>query len=94
MNKRLIFFFSITSIFLLIIISQKPPEIIYGKINSIEQYEGISIIKLTNYSLEIIIFTKQELNLSKNDMVIITGREQTYRNNQQILADKIIKQKR
>ena len=92
MNKQKTFFIlSIIGILILLILSQtNSPPTIEGKIKSIKYGNNRIIINLENHNQEIIIFSTQLLNLQQGQESLIHGRQETYKNKTQIIADKII----
>jgi len=105
MNKRLFFIISLIGILLLIIVTElpaKPIQIseitkkdigkkvkVQGKIKEIREQNQIIKIKLENSNIEIIIFTKNFLSLKQDHEIVIEGKVDIYKNNIQIIADKI-----
>ena len=87
MNKKLIFILSIISIILLSLLSNQIK--ITGKITKINYYPEKTEINLNNSNETIIIFTNKIINLSENNTIKITGTRETYKNTNQIIADKV-----
>ncbi len=89
MNKKLVFILSIISIILLSLLSNHTE--IVGKIKNINYYPERIDIYLEDLNEPIIIFTNKILNLSKEDIIRVEGTRETYKNKEQIIANKIIK---
>jgi DNA/RNA endonuclease YhcR with UshA esterase domain len=93
MNQRkltqLFLFLTILGILLLTIITQNQGPITEGIITSLEISEKQTKIKLSDEPRELILFGNPSENLATGQKVIVYGREETYRNKQQILVDKI-----
>jgi hypothetical protein len=93
MNKQKIFLIlSIMGILILLLISQNLNQpALRGKISEIKYENNRISIKIENSEKEIILFTNKFLILKKSQEIIIYGKEQTYKNQTQIIAEKIIK---
>ena len=91
MNKQKIFFIiSILGILILLTLTQIQKPVAHGKIKSIQYSNNKISIILENNPKEIIIFTNKLLNLKQEQEIIIYGKQAIYKNQEQIIADKII----
>jgi len=90
-TERILFFLAILGIFILLISINftKDPQV--GKINTIQQSEKRTMITLDDHETPLIIFTEKYLDLEKGDAIQFEGKEETYRNQKQIIVDKIYK---
>lgn len=88
--QKLIFVLSLLGIILLLLFSNskaaKP-----GKITSIAYSENKITIGLENQTEKLIIFDDKILNLKIGDEIFYTGKEDTYKNQKQIIVNKIEK---
>jgi len=87
---NLLFVLSIIGILILIFLSQNQPTQT-GIIQSIEQSSTIIIIHLENSSTNLILFEDVILNLKAGDVIEFQGQEEVYKNQTQIIVDKITK---
>ena len=93
MNKqKLLFVLALIGILTISLITQSSYQLkINDKIKSISYGKNIITINLQNNSIKAIIFTNKIINLKKEDNIIIFGKFETYQNQTQIIADRIIK---
>ena len=90
MNLKKVFFaITIISILILLILTNLEKQTIQGKISEIKYGNNKISIYIENSSTEIIIFTNKILNLKKGDKISATGKQETYKNQIQFVADKI-----
>ncbi len=62
-----------------------------GKIKKIEYSTNKIELELNTSKISFIIFTNKILDIKENDQIIITGQKSTYKNQQQIIVNKIEK---
>jgi len=91
--EKILLILSTLGILILIFLTQTTTPTYKGTINSIQSSNNKIIIHLENSSTELILFNTQHLNLNKGDTINFQGREDTYKNQSQIIIDKIINQK-
>ncbi|MCK5449242.1 hypothetical protein KAI32_00070 [Candidatus Pacearchaeota archaeon] len=89
--KKIIFLISIISILLITFLSQYTKQTQTGTITSIEQTEDKIIIRLENLTEKLILFDTPPLNLKKGDIINFQGRHDIYKNEKQLIIDKIQK---
>jgi len=89
-QSKLFFILSLIGILAIIILTQNQNPIT-GKITSIDYSNNKITIQLENHSNELIIFTSKILNLSINDNIIVEGKQKKYKNETQIIINKIEK---
>lgn len=88
--QKLTLILSILGILLLIFLSQAKP-IQTATVESIHSTSSKTIIQLQNHTTELIIFDTPNLNLTKGDKIKFQGKEDTYKNQKQIIINKISK---
>jgi hypothetical protein len=93
MNTQKIFFLlALLSILLLLFIAQSPRKpLAQGAIQSIKYGNNRILIKLHNTPEQIVIFENKILPIKINDYLTIYGQQEVFRNQTQIIADKITK---
>jgi len=90
MNKQKIFFIlALLGILTLLFLTQLTKPITKGKISQIQYSTSKITIQLENQQTPIILFTNPPINLKQNQQVIIYGKQETYKNQVQIIANKI-----
>lgn len=89
-QNKIILILSIFGILILIFLSQTTPFQI-GKIESIEKYNNKIVIKIENSTNKLILFETQQINLQRGDVIKFIGQEEIYKNQKQIIINKIIK---
>ncbi|MBT3397388.1 hypothetical protein HOA55_00065 [archaeon] len=90
--QKSLFIATIIGILILLAISQFSSQItIQGKIQSIKYGNNKITIKLNNTPEQIIIFENKILPLKSGDQVHIEGKQDTYKNQSQIIVDKIVR---
>jgi hypothetical protein len=87
-KKQILLIITLTGILMLLLLNQIENPIIEGKIDSLEKEESLTILKINQ--TRIIIFEKIE-QLEINENVKIFGRKELYKNETQIIAEKIKK---
>ena len=88
--KKIFFILSLLSILLLLFLTQLNQEpIIQGKIKSIQYGNNKISVYLENSTTEIIIFTNKILDLKQQQEIKVWGKQETYKNKEQVVADKI-----
>jgi DNA/RNA endonuclease YhcR with UshA esterase domain len=88
--QKLTFLLSLLGILLLIFLTQTKP-IQTATIESIHSTSSKTIIKLQNHSTELIIFDTPLLNIKSGDKIKFQGKASTYKNQKQIIINKISK---
>lgn len=88
---KLIFLLSILLILLIIFLAQNTKQIQIGKITSIEYSENKITIELKNFKERLIIFNTNTINLKNGDTISFQGKSELYKNEKQIIVDKIWK---
>ena len=88
--QKTIFLISLFGILLLIFLTQTTKQTQIGTIKSIQYSNNKITIQLENNSVELILFDTTNINLSKGDTIKFQGKRETYKNKEQIIADKII----
>ena len=89
-TEKLIFLASIISILFLFVLLQLAP-FQKGEISSITYSSSKTTISLKDRPEKLIIFENKILNLKEGDKIYFIGKEETYRNEKQIIVDKIEK---
>ena len=89
--QKIIFILSIISIILLIFFAQNNQPILTGKIDSITYSENKIVISLENFEKKLILFDASTLNLKKGDLIEFQGRQDLYKNEEQLIVDNIKK---
>ncbi|MFH1238345.1 MAG: hypothetical protein ABIH79_00360 [archaeon] len=89
--QKIIFIFSLIGILLIILLAQNTKQTQTGKINSIKYSEDIITIELENFEEKLIIFDTNLINLKNSDRIEFQGRREIYKNEEQIIIDKIQK---
>lgn len=89
MIKKIFFVFSLTGIFLLIIITQNIKHFQSNTIKSIQYSNNKITIQIENNSAELIIFDNSHLNLEKGNKIKFQGKQDMYKGKEQIIIDKI-----
>ena len=89
MNKKIIFILSLLSILSLTLLSNQSN--VSGKITTINYYSGRIEINIENVNETIVLFINKKVNISKDDRIQVTGTKSTYKNTNQIIANKIVK---
>jgi len=90
MNKQKIFFIlSLLGILTLLFLTQIQKPISQGKIKQIKYSENKITIQLENQEIPIILFAEKPTKLKQNQQVLIYGKKETYKQQEQIIADKI-----
>ena len=89
--KKIIFILSLIGIILIIFLAQNTNQTYTGKINSIEYSKNIIVISLENFNEKLILFDAPQINLKNGDLINFEGREEIYKNEEQIIVDKIKK---
>jgi len=87
--EKIFFILSLFGILLLIFLSQTTPPTYEGKIESIQSSNNKIIIELENSSTELIIFDTSFIDLKKGNIVKFQGRQDIYKNQSQIIINKI-----
>jgi len=87
--ERIFFILSIFGILILIFITQTTNVTHQGKIESVKSYSERIIIKIENSSTELVIFKINFIELKKGDLVEFQGRNDVYKNKEQIIINKI-----
>jgi hypothetical protein len=91
-HQKPLFIASLIGVLILLAISHfSTPLTIQGKIQSIKYGNNRITIKLNNTPEQIVIFENEILPIKSGDQVYIEGKQDTYKNQSQIIADKIIK---
>lgn len=89
MNLKLI----LTTLFFLIFLAtivNNTQELTYsGMIKRITIKEEVTFLELENHNIQFVIFTKDILNLKIKDQIKITGKEEIYKGNKQIIVNEI-----
>ena len=88
--KKILFITSLSLILILLLLTQlnsKPN--IQGEISQIKYSNNKISIQIKNNNTEIIIFTNKILPLKQNQKISIYGKQEIYKNQTQIIADKI-----
>jgi len=85
------FILSIIGILILVLLAQITTPTYTGKIKSIQSSNNKITIQIENSSTELILFDAQYVNLSKGDIIEFQGRQSNYKNQSQIIIDKIMK---
>ncbi|MFA5484690.1 MAG: hypothetical protein WC260_00330 [Candidatus Pacearchaeota archaeon] len=89
MNLKLI----LTTLFFLIFLTtivNNTQELTYsGIIKRITIKEEVTFLELENHNIQFVIFTKDILNLKIKDQIKITGKEEIYKGNKQIIVNEI-----
>lgn len=89
MNLKLI----LTTLFFLIFLAtivNNTQELTYsGIIKRITIKEEVTFLELENHNIQFVIFTKDILNLKIKDQIKITGKEEIYKGNKQIIVNEI-----
>lgn len=88
--EKIFFILSILGILTIILLAQFIPRIYSGKIESIQHYDKRTIIRIENFQKELIIFNTIPFEIKKGDNIEFQGKSNTYKNQEQIIVDKII----
>jgi DNA/RNA endonuclease YhcR with UshA esterase domain len=86
---KLLLFLVILGILFILIFAQNQKPIAEGIISGIKTTEKQTRITIHDESRDIILFESLNLDLTEGKEIRIYGREDTYKNNKQIIADKI-----
>ncbi|MAG39886.1 hypothetical protein CMI41_02885 [Candidatus Pacearchaeota archaeon] len=86
---KLLLFLTILGILFILIFAQNQKPIAEGIISEIKTTEKQTRITINDESRDIILFESSNLDLAKGQEIRVYGREDTYRNNKQIIADRI-----
>ena len=89
--QKIIFTLSILGILFLLFIYSSLNQKQTGTIKSITYSKNKITIELKNKSEMLVIFSNNILNLKADDKISYQGKEDTYRNQKQIIIDKIEK---
>ena len=89
--EKMLFIFSIIGILFLLFYTNKAQPIQQGTISEIKYSENKITIQLENQEEILIIFENMLLDLKLGDKIQFQGREETYKNEKQIIVDKIRK---
>ena len=87
--EKILFILSIIGILILILLSQITNPIYTGKIESVKSSNNKIIIHIENSTTELVLFNTQFINLSKGYTIEFQGRQDTYKNQEQIIVDKL-----
>ncbi|MDH3353060.1 MAG: hypothetical protein OEL87_01290 [Nanoarchaeota archaeon] len=87
--KEIVFFFSLIGILFLIFLTQSTGKIKSGKIKSVQASTNKITIKLEKFPSELIIFNPSYIILKRGDIIEFQGRQEVYKNKEQIIVDKI-----
>jgi len=88
--QKTIFIISLLAALLLILLAQTTKQTQTGTIESIQSSNNKITIQLENETTELILFDAQYINLSKGDTIKFQGKQDTYKNKEQIIIDKLI----
>lgn len=91
MSQKILILLSMIGILLLIFIVQNNQKIDSGKISSIEYSSKKITLQLKDKEEKLIIFDNQILDLKKGDVIEFTGTKEKYRQEEQIIVDKLWK---
>jgi DNA/RNA endonuclease YhcR with UshA esterase domain len=92
MNKqKILFLIIITLLFINLIALDLSQTKTSGKIKKIQYSTNKITITLTTSQTPYIIFTNKILNIKEKDHIIITGQKSSYKNQPQIIINKITK---
>jgi len=89
--QKILFLLIITLLFINLIILDSNQLKISGRIKQIEYSNKKITLTLNVSKTPYIIFTNKILDIRKNDSITIIGQKSTYKNQQQIIVNKIIK---
>lgn len=87
-SANLIFLLTLLGILFLILLAQTKPSQI-ATVESIQTTNSKTIIKLQNYTTELIIFDTLSLNIAPGDKIKFQGKSSIYKNQKQIIIKKI-----
>ena len=87
--KKIIFILSLIGIILLIFLAQNSRITFTGKIASIKYSENKIVISLENFEKKLILFDTSTLDLKKGNIIEFQGRQDIYKNEEQLIVDKI-----
>lgn len=88
--EKILFILSILGILIIIFLSQTTAQTHTGKIKSIETSSKRIVIQLENSPIELILFETNLPNIQEGDVIEFQGKEEVYKNQTQIIVDKII----
>jgi DNA/RNA endonuclease YhcR with UshA esterase domain len=92
MNKKILFIIVLLEILTLLILTQTIKGIRKeGVIEKIDYSSNKITLTITNLSKELIIFENKRIKLKEGDQIVLWGKEETYKNKEQIIVEKIIK---
>ncbi|MBT6689994.1 hypothetical protein HN903_04525 [archaeon] len=88
--SKLTLILTLIGILILTLLAQSKP-IYQATVQSIQTSSYKTTIQLQNQTTELIIFDTPNLNLTKNDQIKFQGKPDTYRNQKQIIIERISK---
>ncbi len=91
MNLKCLLISILSLIFIVSLLSINSNSSYKGQIRKITYNKNIIYISLKNHDTEFILFTNELLNITQNDVVTIFGTEEIYKNQRQIVVNKMIK---
>ena len=90
---KVVFVLSLLGIFILIILTHTTQELRVGIIKSVQPTEKITTIQLENETRKLILFDTPFFNLKTGTLIKFQGKESIYKNQKQIIVDKLFIQK-
>ncbi len=91
MNLKTIFIITLFLLLTVGIFSIHSDQTFTGKLTNIQYKNKLIIVNIENQKTDFIIFTDKLLGIKTNDNLEISGKEDTYKNNKQIIINKITK---
>ena len=88
-SKKILFFLSLVGIFILIILSQTTKQTQTGTIQSIQSSNNKITIHIEDFEPKLILFDVSSINLKKGDVIKFQGKQDVYKDQEQIIIDKI-----
>ena len=88
-SKKILFFLSLVGIFILIILSQATKQTQTGTIQSIQSSNNKITIHIEDFEPKLILFDVSSINLKKGDVIKFQGKQDVYKDQEQIIIDKI-----
>ncbi|MCR4285155.1 MAG: hypothetical protein NUV97_03885 [archaeon] len=89
--KKILFLVSILGVLLLIAIAQNSGKTFKGEVSSISFSPDKITIRLENFKEKLIIFNEKDLDIKTGDPIEFSGKKEIYKNESQILIDKIVR---